>query len=88
MLFGSFGLVPNGSLRQIKGGDKGEIGNGDSGALEFGAIFNINRNNRLNFGLKSQWQKYQFDNLVQSEQKHQLNSLFIGYNYLFQFGQH
>ncbi len=91
MLFGSFGVVPNGTIRQVKGDekdDKGEIGNGDSGALEFGAIYQFNRNNRLNFGLKSQWQNYEFDNIARSEQKHQLTSLFIGYNYLFLFGQH
>jgi hypothetical protein len=88
MLFGSFGIVPNGTLRQIKGGDKGEIGDGNSGALEFGAIYHFNRNNRLNFGLKSQWQNYEFDNAARSEQKHQVGSLFIGYNYLFLFGQH
>jgi len=87
MLFGSFGIVPNGTVRQTKGDNTGEIGNGDSGALEFGAIFNFNRNNRLNFGIKSQWQNYEFDNLASSEQKHQLTSLFVGYNYLFLFGQ-
>ena len=83
MLFGSFGVVPNGTVRQTKGSYSGEIGNGDSGALEFGAIYHFNRNNRLNFGLKSQWQTYEFDN--SSEQKHQVGSLFIGYNYLFLF---
>ena len=88
MLFGSFGLVPNGTIRVVKGDDKGEIGNGDSGALEFGAIYHFNRNNRLNFGLKSQWQNYEFDNAARSEQRHQVGSLFIGYNYLFLFGQH
>jgi hypothetical protein len=88
MLFGSFGIVPSGTIRQIKGGDKGEIGDGSSGALEFGAIYNINRNNRLNFGLKSQWQNYEFDNVARSEQKHQLGGVFVGYNYLFEFGQH
>ncbi|MGD8591621.1 MAG: hypothetical protein PVF82_02250 [Gammaproteobacteria bacterium] len=85
MLFGSFGIVPGGTIRQIKGYNQGEIGNGDSGALEFGATYNFNRNNRLNFGLKSQWQNYEFDNLARSEQKHQVGSFFIGYNYLFLF---
>ncbi|KPJ94286.1 MAG: hypothetical protein AMJ53_05550 [Gammaproteobacteria bacterium SG8_11] len=85
MLFGSFGVVPNGTIKQIKGSYSGDIGNGDSGALEFGAIYHFNRNNRLNFGLKSQWQTYEFDNLARSEQKHQVGSLFIGYNYLFLF---
>jgi hypothetical protein len=88
MLFGSFGFVPNGTIRQTKGGDNDDIGNGNSGALEFGGIYNFNRNNRLNFGLKSQWQNYEFDDPDRSEQKHQVGSLFIGYNYLFLFGQH
>ncbi|MCG6969799.1 MAG: hypothetical protein LJE85_08545 [Gammaproteobacteria bacterium] len=88
MLFGSFGLVPSGKVRQTKGGDNDDIGDGNSGALEFGGIFHFNRSNRLNFGLKSQWQTYKFDDPARSEQKHQVGSLFIGYNYIFQFGQH
>ena len=87
MLFGSFGVVPSGTIKQIQGDDTGEIGDGSSAALEFGAIYHFNRNNRLNFGLKSQWQTYEFDNLAQSEQKHQIHSVFFGYNYLFLFGQ-
>jgi hypothetical protein len=38
--------------------------------------------------LKSQWQNYEFDNVARSEQKHQLGGVFVGYNYLFEFGQH
>ena len=87
MLFGSFGIVPSGTVLQTKSGDRDDIGNGTSGALEFGGIFQFNRNNRLNFGLKSQWQNYEFDDPNSSEQKHQVGSLFIGYNYLFLFGQ-
>jgi hypothetical protein len=88
MLFGSFGLVPNGTLRQTKGGDNDDIGNGNAGALEFGGIYHFNRSNRLNFGLKSQWQNYEFDDPARSEQKHQVGSLFVGYNYIFHFGAH
>jgi hypothetical protein len=86
-LFGSFGLVPKGTIKQ-KNGDKAEIGSGSSGALEFGSIYNITNQHRINFGLKSQWQNYKFDNEQNDEQKHQLTSVFIGYNYVFFFGHH
>lgn len=84
-LFGSFGLVPKGTIKQ-RNGDKDEIGSGNSGALEFGSIFNITNQHRINFGLKSQWQNYKFDDNQNNEQKHQLSSVFIGYNYVFYFG--
>lgn len=88
MLFGSFGVVPSGTIKQTQGeGDTGEIGSGNSGALELGAIYQFNRHNRLNFGLKTQWQNYQFDDPDSSEQKHLVGGLFLGYNYLFLFGQ-
>ena len=86
-LFGSFGVVPSGTIKQ-KNGDNNEIGNGNSGALEFGSIFNITNQHRINFGLKSQWQNYKFDNDQSDEQKHQLASVFLGYNYVFFFGPH
>jgi hypothetical protein len=86
-LYGSFGLVPNGNIKQ-RNGDKADLGSGSSGALEFGSIFNITNQHRLNFGLKSQWQDYKFDNAQNDEQKHQLTSVFLGYNYVFFFGAH
>jgi len=80
ILFGSFGFVPVGNVE----GNGTKIGDGNSGALEFGAVFKFNQRNRLNFGLKSQWQNYEFDD--GSKQEHQLNGLFLGYNHLFLFG--
>jgi len=84
-LFGSFGVVPSGVIKQTNG-DKNEIGKGNSGALEFGSIFNIASQHRINFGIKSQWQNYKFDNDQNDEQKHQLAAVFLGYNYVFFFG--
>jgi len=86
-LFGSFGVVPSGNIKQ-RNGDKADLGSGSSGALEFGSIFNITNQHRINFGLKSQWQDYKFDDPQSNEQKHQLTSVFLGYNYVFLFGPH
>jgi hypothetical protein len=86
-LFGSLGVVPNGTVKQ-RNGDKADLGSGSSGALEFGSIFNITPQQRINFGLKSQWQDFKFDSTPAIEQKHQLTSIFLGYNYVFFFGSH
>ena len=78
-LYGSAGFVPSGDVEA--NGTK--VGDGSSGALEFGAMFNINESNRLTFGLKSSAQTYKFDS--GDKQKHKMNGVFVGYSYVILF---
>jgi hypothetical protein len=77
VMHGTIGIVPAGNV-EVNGANKGD---GNSGAIEFGAVYSINAHNRINFGIKLQSQTYEFDD--GTEQSHQLNGLYLGYNYIF-----
>ena len=78
-LQGSFGFVSNGKV--TVNGEK--AGDGTSGALEFGAMYNVSTKGRINFGLKSSSQTYTFDSGY--EQTHKITGLFLGYSHSFSF---
>jgi len=78
-LYGSVGFVPIGQV-ETSGSN---IGDGTSGALEFGGAFHFNQRNRLTFGLKAQSQTYNYDSGDKTESR--LNGVFVGYNHIFPF---
>ncbi len=78
-LFGSIGIVPVGRVET----DGSNIGDGNSGALEFGGAYNFDARNRLTFGIKSQSQTYTYDSGDKTESR--LNGVFVGYSHIFPF---
>ncbi|MBT8119108.1 MAG: hypothetical protein KJN89_05265 [Gammaproteobacteria bacterium] len=77
-LFGSFGFIGRGEIRDD---DDNKVGEGTSWALEAGTIYSINERNFINAGIKTR--KYNFEYLDDSKQQYNINALFIGYNYSF-----
>jgi len=78
-LYGSVGVVPIGQVTT----DGNKIGDGNSGALEFGGAYHFNTRNRITFGLKSQSQTYNYDSGDKTESR--LNGVFVGFNHIFPF---
>ncbi|VAW92057.1 hypothetical protein MNBD_GAMMA22-2325 [hydrothermal vent metagenome] len=76
-LYGTFGFVARGDL---KSSDE-VVGYANSTALEFGGIYRYSDTHRFNIGIKSQGQKYTYNN--GTSQTHNFGGFFIGYNYLF-----
>lgn len=76
LLFGSFGFV-NGD---IKDDEVSDLGDGNSRALIFGAVYSIEKNQHLNFGLR--FRKYNFDFNDGNTQNYTLNGLFVGYTHV------
>jgi len=76
LLFASFGLV-NGN---IEDNDVSNLGRGNNSALTLGAVYSIEKNQHLNFGLK--FRKYNFDYDDGNTQDYTLNSLFVGYTHV------
>ncbi len=79
-LFGSFGFIGGGD---IKDNNDRKVGEGSSWALEAGAVYTINERNIVNGGIKTR--NYRFEYLDSSKQTYNINALFIGYNYSFDF---
>lgn len=77
-LFGSTGFVGKGD---IKDSNKVKVGEGSSGALEFGAIYRLATQSTLNIGLK--FRTYDFEYLDNTSQDYSVNGLFVGYNHGF-----
>lgn len=78
-LFGSAGFVGRGD---IKDNNKLKVGDGSSGALEFGAVFKLSTQSTINAGLK--FRTYNFEYLDDSSQTYSINGLFVGYNHGFE----
>lgn len=78
--FGSAGFVGRGD---VKDSSKVKVGEGRSGALEFGAIYRLAENNAINMGLK--FRNYHFEYLDNSTQAYSINAVFVGYNHGFSF---
>ena len=78
LLFGSLGFV-NGDVDDDD--SSGDHGDGDSSALTFGAVYQIDKDNSINFGVK--WRRYLLDFDDGNEQDYTLNGLFVGYNHVF-----
>lgn len=78
-LFGSAGFV---GRADIKDNNKQKVGDGTSGALEFGAVLKLSAQNTINAGLK--FRTYNFKYLDDSSQTYSINGLFIGYNHGFE----
>ena len=77
-LFGSFGFIRNG---EIKDDNKDKVGDGNSHALELGAVLALDGANHLNMGIKLR--KYQFEHINGSTQDYTVNALFIGFTHAF-----
>ena len=77
-LFGSFGFIGSGEIKDNNGN---KVGEGTSWALEVGTVYSINERHFLNGGIKTR--KYNFEYLDSTEQDYDINALFIGYNYSF-----
>ncbi len=77
-LFGSFGFIGRGEIRD---NDENKVGEGTSWALELGTVYSINERHFLNAGIKTR--KYKFEYLDNTKQDYNINALFIGYNYSF-----
>jgi len=78
--FGSAGFVGRGG---VKDSNKVKVGEGRSGALEFGAIYRLAPNSTLNMGFK--FRNYSFEYLDDTTQEYSINGLFIGYNHGFTY---
>lgn len=78
--FGSAGFVGGGKL---KDGDKVKVGEGQSSALEFGAIYRVTQESTINMGLK--FRNYSFEYLDNTTQEYSINALFVGYNHGFSY---
>lgn len=77
LLFGSLGFV-NGSLDD---NDVSSLGDGRSSALVGGAVYQLDKTNTLNFGLKLRGYDFDFDD--GNQQEFNLNGLFFGWNHVF-----
>jgi len=77
-LFGSTGFVGKGDIEDT---NKVKVGEGSSGALEFGAIYRLAAQSTLNIGLK--FRTYNFEYLDNTSQDYSVNGLFLGYNHGF-----
>lgn len=77
-LFGSFGFIPNGKIEDT---NDNKVGDGDSIALELGAVYKLNDTNHLNLGIK--FRNYNFEHLNNSKQEYSVNAIFIGYTHTF-----
>ncbi len=77
LLFGSLGFV-NGDLDD---NDDSSLGEGTSTALVGGAVYRIDNNNTINFGIKLR--SYDFDYDEGNQQEYSLNGLFFGYHHIF-----
>jgi len=75
-LFGSFGFIGSGEIKD-DGGNK--VGEGTSWALEAGTVYTLNERHFLNAGIKTR--KYDFEYLDSTKQDYSINAIFIGYNY-------
>lgn len=78
-LYGSVGFVPVGQVET----EGNKIGDGTSGAFEFGGGYHFDKRNRLTFGVKLQSQTYDYDSGDKTESR--LNGVFVGYNHIFPF---
>lgn len=76
-LYGSYGFVARGDVKA----NSISVGTANSAAIEVGTVYRFAESHRLNFGLKTQGQKYNFNN--GTTQTHNSSGLFIGYNFLF-----
>jgi hypothetical protein len=76
-LYGSYGLA-GGRVKE----DGDELGDGGVSALVAGFNFALDRNNYLNFGLRSRHHRFDFDD--GEEQEYSLNGLYFGYNHVFE----
>ncbi len=76
-LYGTFGFIGRGDLKA----DDKVNGYANSAALEFGGLYRYRDAHRFTLGIKSQGQKYNYNN--GSTQTHNFGGVFIGYNYLF-----
>ncbi len=79
LLFGSFGIV-NGSLED---NDVSSLGDGTSNSLVAGAVYQLDQENTVNFGLKLR--NYDFDYDDGNRQEYSLNGVFFGYNRVFRW---
>ncbi len=77
LLFGSLGFVSG----QLDDNDDHRIGDGDSSALVAGAVYRVDDDDTINFGLKLRAYDFNFDD--GNEQDFTLNGVFFGYNHLF-----
>lgn len=77
-LFGSFGFVGNGD---VKDDDDNQVGEGSSSALEVGVVYSFDESNHMNIGLKLR--NYELEYLDNSSQNYTVNALFVGYNHVF-----
>jgi len=77
-LFGSFGFIGRGEIKDNNGN---KVGEGTSWALELGTVYSINERHFLNAGIKTR--QYNFEYLDSTKQDYSINALFIGYNYSF-----
>lgn len=76
-LYGKYGVIPKGN---VKANGK-TVGDGLAEAMSFGAVYSINRNNLINFGLQAKSQEYEFDSDL-TQQHDQVGFLFA-YRYIF-----
>lgn len=76
--FGSFGFIASGEIKDTNGN---KVGEGDSTAVELGAVYKLNDKNNLNMGIK--FRNYKFEHLNNSKQEYSVNALFVGYTHTF-----
>lgn len=77
-LFGSFGFIANGEINDT---NDNKVGDGDSTALEIGAVYKLDDTNHLNMGIK--FRNYEFEHLDNSKQEYSVNALFFGFTHTF-----
>ena len=78
--FGSIGFI---GRSEIKDDNKVKVGEGSSGALELGAVYQTSADSTINMGIK--FRNYRLDYLDNSTQNYVVNALFVGYNHSFSF---
>lgn len=79
LLFGSLGFVGG----ELDDNDDSSLGDGDSSSIVFGAVYRIDDDDTINFGLKLRG--YDFDYDDGNEQDYTLNGLFFGYQHIFEW---
>ena len=79
VLFGSLGFVGG----NLDDNDDSSIGDGESSALVFGAVYRIDDDDTINFGLKLRSYDFDFDD--GNKQDYSLNGLFFGYQHIFEW---
>lgn len=78
--FASAGFVGRGD---VKDANELKVGDGRSGALEFGGVYRLAQNSTINMGIK--FRNYSFEYLDDTSQDYSINALFVGYNHGFAF---